>query len=106
MFSGMPSINFWSLEAKADYLCLSAKYHESEYRKRVCLASLFVVKTFILYISLELTELLRCTVQYNLVGGKQEECKIKFSFPSGIYFVQIYFYVLLPGQKKKIKLCI
>lgn len=82
MFSGTPSTNSQLLGAKADYLCLSAKYHMSlNTGKGYVLATLFVLRTFTLYISLELAELFRCTVQYNLVGQKKiEECKIKFSF--------------------------
>lgn len=47
MFPGMPSINFQSLEAKADYSCLPAKYRINFNTEKVYdLETLFGLKKF------------------------------------------------------------
>lgn len=48
-FSGMPSINFQSSGAKADYLCLPAMYHiQPWYRERVCFRNFIWTKKVLL----------------------------------------------------------
>lgn len=94
MLSGMPSIPL-SWAGNADYLSLSAKYHTSlNTGKGHVWATWLVTRTFIMCISLVVTELFRYTVWHNLVWGKKEN--VKFSILKvGYIFYSIHICVFL-----------